>query len=174
MNKNVLKIIKTYDSQIDYELIQYGLTLIKNDLIFLISVFLIGYFLNIEQTLLFFFIIFLPLRHSLPGFHCKTHLKCFIFSISFSLIISFVSNTIMLPLKYSLLFLSSFCIMSYTLILPMKKKQKFKTITTQLVIFTLGVICILLSVHNIYNLIVFIQFSLSVLNFKFLICDCES
>lgn len=55
----------------------------------------------------------------------------------------------------------------------MKKKQKFKTITTQLVIFTIGIICILLSVHNVYNLIVFIQFSLSVLNFKFLIFDCE-
>ena len=73
MNKNVLKVIKTYDSQIDYELIQYGFTLIKNDLIFLISVFLIGYFLNIEQTLLFFFIIFLPLRYQQPFFPFLSH-----------------------------------------------------------------------------------------------------
>ena len=58
MNRYALKVIKTYNSQIDHELIRYGLVLIKNDLIFLLPVFLIGFFLNIEQTVLFFFIIF--------------------------------------------------------------------------------------------------------------------
>lgn len=171
MNRYDLKVIKTNNSQINHELIHYGLVLIKNDLIFLLPVFLIGFFLDIEQTVLFFFIIFLLLRQSLPGFHCKTQLKCYIFSIFFALIISFVSSTIVIPLKYLLLFFSSFCIMSYTIILPMEKKQKLKAIAIQLLIFTIGIICILFYIHNIYNLIVIVQISLSILNFKFLIFD---
>ncbi len=171
MHKYLLKAIKPYNSQIDFELIQYGLTLIKNDLIFLLSLFLIGFFLNIEQMILFFLIIFCLLRHFLPGFHCKTQLNCFIFSVFFSVTISFVSNTIVIPLNYPLLFLSSFFFISYTLILPMKKKQKLKALTTQFLIFNIGIICILLLAQSIYNLIVIIQFSLSILNFKFLIFD---
>lgn len=171
MYKFILKLIQTNNPETDYELIKYGLILIKNDLKFLIPVFIIGFFLNIEWNILCFYMIFLPLRNSLPGFHCKTQLKCLIFSISFSLIVSYVSNSVIIPLKYNLIILSSFFMLLYTLILPMDKKQKIKAIAVQFLFFSIGIICVYFSICTIYNLIVITLFSLSILNFKYLIFD---
>lgn len=76
-------------SEEESELVSYGLENLKNDLIGVVVIILIGAFLNCLLESVLFGILIYPLRKNAGGFHANTKRKCAFISV-LMLIISFV------------------------------------------------------------------------------------
>lgn len=104
------------------EIIKYGLELMIGELPKLLIIVIIAFVLKIGWLVLFAYIVLLPYKVSTGGFHCKSHLGCFIGTCVMFYGTAFLSKYIIfepLYLKYIIAFIIfTFCFFMIKLYAP--------------------------------------------------------
>lgn len=71
----------------DIEVCSYGLELCLNNIVTVLLLFLIGFFLGAVKFTIIFTVVFISLKRYTGGFHCNTYGKCLVFTVSVYLLV---------------------------------------------------------------------------------------
>ncbi|MEG0661490.1 MAG: accessory gene regulator B family protein [Anaerorhabdus sp.] len=85
IENRVYNLLLLYGANIEKDVFSYGFITFLNYFVYLISIIPIAIAFNLIDKVIFFLIVFIPLRRYIGGFHFNSKLLCLIFSIIFTL-----------------------------------------------------------------------------------------
>lgn len=111
---NLYSLLKKENIEIEKDLYDYGIATIKSYLLFLILSFFCAFLIDTLTELVLFYLVFIPLRRNLGGFHFNSKTVCFVFSILIALICSLfikylnLNSILLIILNYFFVFLVTY------------------------------------------------------------------
>jgi len=147
----------------DKELYEYAVNIILSSLIHIATVMIIGLCFNLFIESLVFYFSFIAIRKFAGGYHAKTPVRCYAFSVISSIIVLCLiklSNSVCFIFTYVLIVLELFSVVLILLISPLdtennplnsreKKSYKMLAALISACIFTISTLCVFTGCRNI-------------------------
>lgn len=92
IDKYIYKILIANDINISNDVFYYGWSILKQYLLFLLIIIPISCYHNLFYEIIYFFVIYTPLRKNIGGFHFNNKYFCVFFSAITSFLIVYISN----------------------------------------------------------------------------------
>ena len=147
----------------DKEIYEYAVNIILSSLIHIATVMIIGLCFNLFIESLVFYFSFIAIRKFAGGYHAKTPVRCYAFSVISSIIVLCLiklSNSACFIFTYVLIVLELFSVVLILLISPLdtennplnsreKKSYKMLAALISTCIFTISTLCVFTGCRNI-------------------------
>lgn len=108
------KLVQKYFSDDESEIIEFGITVLISKVIFLITIVIVGAFCGELVSVLFFTLLYTPLRSFAGGIHAKTPVRCYFLSLAMLILTALIFKFLKIT---KLLFYFSIVISAIILIL---------------------------------------------------------
>lgn len=157
----------------NYELYEYALYIILSSLFHIATIIALGLFFNLLVESLMFYFSFIVIRKFAGGYHAKTSVRCYVFSVISTVFILVVMKIILvvdsLLIMYGLLLLDLICVILICMLSPIdtdnnplnnREKKVYKTISVvaSITIFGVSYVLMLFSLSNIGASLIFGMF----------------
>ena len=147
----------------DKEIYEYAVNIILSSLIHIATVMIIGLCFNLFIESLVFYFSFIAIRKFAGGYHAKTPVRCYAFSVISSIIVLCLiklSNSVCFIFTYVLIMLELFSVVLILLISPLdtennplnsreKKLYKMLAVLISACVFTISTLCVFTGYRNI-------------------------
>ena len=147
----------------DKEIYEYAVNIILSSLIHIATVMIIGLCFNLFIESLVFYFSFIAIRKFAGGYHAKTPVRCYAFSVISSIIVLCLiklSNSVCFIFTYVLIMLELFSVVLILLISPLdtennplnsreKKLYKMLAVLISACVFTILTLCVFTGYRNI-------------------------
>lgn len=157
----------------NYELYEYAVYIILSSLFHIATIIALGLFFNLLVESLMFYFSFIVIRKFAGGYHAKTPVRCYVFSVISTVFILVVMKIILavdsLLIMYGLLLLDLICVILICMLSPIdtdnnplnnREKKVYKTISVvaSITIFGVSYVLMLFSLSNIGASLIFGMF----------------
>ncbi|RGH61980.1 hypothetical protein DXD93_09660 [Ruminococcus bromii] len=147
----------------NYELYEYAIYIILSSAFHMATVIVLGLVFNLLTESLVFYLSFIVIRKFAGGYHAKTPVRCYAFSVISSIIVLCLiklSNSVCFIFTYVLIVLELFSVVLILLISPLdtennplnsreKKSYKMLAALISTCIFTISTLCVFTGCRNI-------------------------
>lgn len=114
LHSKLNKLVQKYFSDDESEIIEFGITVLISKVIFLITIVIVGVFCGELVSVLFFTLLYTPLRSFAGGIHAKTPVRCYFLSLAMLILTALIFKFLKIT---KLLFYFSIVISAIILIL---------------------------------------------------------
>ena len=114
LHSKLNKLVQKYFSADESEIIEFGITVLISKVIFLITIVIVGVFCGELVSVLFFTLLYTPLRSFAGGIHAKTPVRCYFLSLAMLILTALIFKFLKIT---KLLFYFSIVISAIILIL---------------------------------------------------------
>lgn len=165
IDKYIYKILIANDINISNDVFYYGWSILKQYLLFLLIIIPISCYHNLFYEIIYFFVIYTPLRKNIGGFHFNNKYFCVFFSAITSFLIVYISN-LYNPSLLELTFIFFLLIIMTYIMAPVdninkklnikeKNVYKRKSLIIEFIYYILSIILFLYDKIYLINLIYF-------------------
>lgn len=128
LHSKLNKLVQKYFSDDESEIIEFGITVLISKVIFLITIVIVGVFCGELVSVLFFTLLYTPLRSFAGGIHAKTPVRCYFLSLAMLILTALIFKFLKIT---KLLFYFSIVISAIILILLCSFSSKTQKTHTQ-------------------------------------------